>query len=181
MGLKRIIRPKLDGTLPRIRRLLKDGFPLFTVNDARKAARHCRDTMKAYASLGNADLDSLREEELKMKGHRRVFDSVTGMFVMSAGLQQTTTQKKYALRTERRRLNALAKAVYDKRKESEWKRFTRRVAADYASPVVKSERRDDSRKRKACMILKQDNKPESQVNSQTLKWAKDVLEINDSN
>ena len=41
MALKRLIRPKLDGKLPTVRRLLKDKFKLFTVGDARKATRHC--------------------------------------------------------------------------------------------------------------------------------------------
>ena len=48
--------------------------------------------MRAYMMLGSSDLDSLREEELKMKGHRRggrVFDGVTGRFVMEAGLKQS--------------------------------------------------------------------------------------------
>jgi hypothetical protein len=67
--------------------------------------------MRAYQLIEDADLDRMREEELKMKGHRRVFDGVTAKYIMKAELQVTAAQKTHALRTERRRLLRLKKVL----------------------------------------------------------------------
>ena len=90
-----------------MKKLLKDAWPECTVHDARKAVRHCRDTVRACMKLGGADLDDMRSEELKMKGYRRVFDSVTDMFILKAGMRLTYMYEKRinAVRTEKRRLS----------------------------------------------------------------------------
>ena len=94
--------------------------------------------MRAYMKLGGNDLDLLREEELKMKGHRRVFDSVVGRFVLKAGLQQSAHDKLFALRTEKARLHQLAKVEFDKRRESDWKSMLKRKARYEVDDEVKT-------------------------------------------
>jgi len=149
MMLKRAIRQKLDGKLPTLKRLLKDAWPEYTVHDARKAARHCRDTMRAYMKLGGTDLEDMRAEELKMKGHGRVFDSVTDMFILKSGVRLTVEKRINALRTEKRRLSTLAKAEYDKRNELEWRAQSKRKARYDVDEATKIERDWDSKVRKA--------------------------------
>lgn len=72
MEIKRRIRRKLNGKLATLKSLVCEAFTAYNVADARKAARHCRDTMAAYAKIGSdpASLRQLREEEIRMKGHR---------------------------------------------------------------------------------------------------------------
>jgi len=108
MHMKRLIRPRLNGKLPRLKELLKKHWKTFGIVDSWKAARHCRDSMRAYGAIEDADLDTIREEELKMKGHRRVFDGSIGKYMLKAQIQLTAQQKLMALRTERRRLSDLA-------------------------------------------------------------------------
>ena len=178
MLLKRAIRSKLDGTLPTLKRLLRDAWPRYTVGDARKAARHCRVSMKAYMVLGNTDLDTLREEELKMKGHRRVFDSVVGRFVIRAGLQQSARDQIniiYALRTEKARVHRLAKQEYDKRKELEWGSMLKRRARHSISDEDKIERNWNTKVRKASSVITKKIAGEI-VPEQTIKWATNILE-----
>ena len=175
MLLKRAIRSKLDGTLPTLKRLLRDAWPRYTVGDARKAARHCRVSMKAYMVLGNTDLDTLREEELKMKGHRRVFDSVVGRFVMRAGLQQSARDRIYALRTEKARVHRLAKQEYDKRKELEWGSMLKRRARHSISDEDKIERNWNTKVRKAGSVITKKIAGDI-VPEQTIKWATNILE-----
>ena len=177
--LKRIVRSRLDGSLPKLQRLIADYFKLYIVDDARKAARHCRETMRAYYKLGSLDLDTLRKEELKMKGHRRVFDSVTGKFVFSAGLKQSEQAKKMALRTERRRLCTKAKAAFDARKESEWQAQLRRTANHLASDTTKGERKSKTKIRKAEMIMRECEVEGANVSAKKAKWAKDTLKVKD--
>lgn len=107
MHVKRLIRPRLNGKLPRLKELLKKHWGTFGINDCWKAARHCRDSMRAYQAITDADLDTIREEELKMKGHRRVFDGSVGKYMLQAQMQLTAEQKVMVLRTERRRLSDL--------------------------------------------------------------------------
>lgn len=176
MMVKRAIRPKLDGSLPTLKRLLKDAWGGYTVNDARKAARHCRATMRAYMKLGGTDLEDMRSEELKMKGHRRVFDSVTGLFIFKAGMQQSAQDRINALRTEKRRLHSLAKIEYDKINELEWKARLKRKARDDANDEVKIERNWDSKVRKANGILRRKLDGDT-VSEQNIKWATKILDV----
>ena len=62
--------------------------------------------MRAYAVLAeNATLDSLQQEEQKMKGHRRVLDSADNILKLKADVILTEREEKYAQRTEIRRRN----------------------------------------------------------------------------
>ena len=175
MMLKRAIRQKLDGKLPTLKRLLKDAWPEYTVHDARKAARHCRDTMRAYMKLGGTDLEDMRAEELKMKGHRRVFDSVTDMFILQSGVRLTVEKRINALRTEKRRLSTLAKAEYDKRNELEWRAQSKRKARYDVDEATKIERDWDSKVRKANGVLRKKLDGDT-VSETNIKWATKVLE-----
>lgn len=106
MHLKRFIRGDLDGGLPRLKQLLSKHFKVFKILDSCKAARHCRTTMRAYVVLAeNATLDSLQQEEQKMKGHRRVLDSADNILKLKADVTLTEREEKYAQRTEIRRRN----------------------------------------------------------------------------
>ena len=108
MHVKRLIRPRLNGKLPRLDELLRQHWPTFTTDDGRKAARHCRESMRAYQAIIDANLDSIREQELKFKGHRRVFDSVVGKYVLQAERVMTAREKVVVIRTEKRRLSQLS-------------------------------------------------------------------------
>ena len=175
MMVKRAIRGKLDGKLPTLRRLLKDAWGGYTVDDARKAARHCRATMRAYMRLGGTDLEDMRAEELKMKGHRRVFDSVTGNFILKAGMKQSTIDRICALRSEKRRLHSLVKIEYDQMKELEWKARLKRKARNDVDEHAKLERNWDSKVRKANGILRRKLDGDS-VSDQNIKWATKILD-----
>ena len=174
MMLKRAIRPKLDGKLPTLKRLIKDAWSGYTLDDARKSARHCRVSMNAYMKLGGTDLDLLRTEELKMKGHWRVFDSVAGRFVMKAGLQQTTKQRLDALCTEKARLNRLVKEGYDNGRELDWKSMLKRKARYDINNEVRIERDWDTKVRKANSLMRQHLVGEP-ISEKPLKWATNVL------
>lgn len=119
MHVKRLIRPRLNGKLPRLKELLQKHWGTFTIVDSWKAARHCRDSMRAYGAITDADLDTIREEELKMKGHRRVFDGSAGKYTLQAQMVQTADQKLMTIRTERRRLSDLALQKKESRVQSE--------------------------------------------------------------
>ena len=175
MMLKRAIRTNLDGSLPVLKRLIKDAWPNYTVHDARKSARHCRATMRAYMKLGGTDLDELREEELKMKGHRRVFDSVTARFIMRAGMKQSAQVRVMALRTEKCRLGKLAKIQFDERNELEWKSRSKRKARYDIDDEVKIERDWDSKVRKANRIVAKSLDGDTTV-EKSLLWATSILE-----
>jgi hypothetical protein len=106
MHLKRLIRGDLDGSLPRLKQLLHKHFRGFNLLDACKAGRHCRTTMLAYQKLSaDATLDSLTQEEKKMKGHRRVLDASDNLLKLKAEVVLTHTEKRFAERTETTRKN----------------------------------------------------------------------------
>ncbi len=103
--------------------LLAKAHSEFTVLDARKAARHCRETMRAYLTLAEADeteFAALKDAEQKYKGHRRVFDSVTGKLVERAGASRTAHEMAMVRRTEVARTMKQAKAAYLKQCEVDW-------------------------------------------------------------
>ena len=128
---KREMRPYLNGKRDKLHQLLARAHTKFTVLDARKAARHCRETMRAYLSLSVADdaeFAALKEAEKKYKGHRRVFDSVTCKLVERAGATLSAHEKAMARRTEVARTLREAKAAYMKQCEVDWKSRNRRKA-----------------------------------------------------
>ena len=90
MRLKQRIRPKLDGKFGTLQRLLEQNWPLYNVHEARRAAQHCRETMRTYVELGDtAALDQLQEEKKKQKAHRKVIDSADGILKLKANLVMT--------------------------------------------------------------------------------------------
>jgi len=131
--------------------------------------------MRAYMKLGGTDLDELREEELKMKGHRRVFDSVTARFIMRAGMKQSAQVRVMALRTEKCRLGKLAKIQFDERNELEWKSRSKRKARYDIDDEVKIERDWDSKVRKANRIVAKSLDGDTTV-EKSLLWATSILE-----
>ena len=99
----------------------------FTVHDARKAARHCRNTMRAYQVLGDSvSLDMLQEEQKRQKGHRKVVDAGDGLLKAKADIALTEKEKKNAVVLETRREMSSIRADRDKtnaeEKESEIRR-----------------------------------------------------------
>ena len=76
MLLKRRIRPELDGKLGKLERL-EALMRLLMRPDARKAARHCRNTMRAYGALeDNISLQTLAAKQKRQKSHQCVVDSM---------------------------------------------------------------------------------------------------------
>ena len=132
MWLKQRGRKYLDGKLATLKRLLWQCWKVFTVDDARKAMRHCRDTLRAYKLLAQQEvtLDGLKEEEIKMKGHRRVFDGADNLLKLKAGIELTVHQKMIAHRTAIARTNRADKAKFDARNEAEWKSRMKRKSAN---------------------------------------------------
>ena len=95
--------------------------------------------------------------------------------MLSAGLKQTTEQRKNALRTERRRLHDKMKGAYDKRKETEWKSAIKRDRnANLPSPVQDNNRLNSS-KRRAEMILRDSKDPDKRVSVKRIKWANETI------
>ena len=127
MHLKRRIRPNLNGKIGHLEVLLRKEWHRFTVHDARKAARHCRNTMRAYQVLGDSvSLDMLQEEQKRQKGHRKVVDAGDGLLKAKADIALTEKEKKNAVVLETRREMSSIRADRDKtnaeEKESEIRR-----------------------------------------------------------
>jgi hypothetical protein len=51
MMIKRKIRPKLNGRMPRLKELLEKHWASFTLEDGRKAARHCRESIVQHEGV----------------------------------------------------------------------------------------------------------------------------------
>ena len=79
MWLKQKIRGRLNGKLAKLKTELWKEYGNYTVLDARKAARHYRETMEAYRRLAEQSdlgLNDLDNEQMKVYStHRRVFDA----------------------------------------------------------------------------------------------------------
>jgi hypothetical protein len=107
MWEKQQIRPHLNGTLPKLTKLLHKAHCAYRLSDAWKAARHCRDTMHAYQHLAEhqlslSDLDAAEQE---YKSHRCVVDSVDGMLKQRSKIALTAHETKMLERTKVRRQN----------------------------------------------------------------------------
>jgi hypothetical protein len=139
-----------------LRLLVEQAWAEYTLLDAQKAARHCRETMAAYRTVGaqQASLATLREVEIKMKGHRRVFDTSDNLLKLAANMELTVKQKLAAHRTKVareskvRRDAKLARCVVEC-KESERKR-SRQRAMQSDELVLKS--KHDAQLRKSKML-----------------------------
>ncbi len=155
MEVKRRIRKMLDGRLATLKHLVCTALAAYTVTDARKAARHCRDTMEAYATIGSdpASLQQLRAEELKMKGHRRVFDSSDGLLKLKSGIQLTVQQQIQAHKTQTARRNKVLKAAYQQRSNDEWQSRQRRKHRMKQTQTQIESSRVDSKIRKKKMLV----------------------------
>ena len=156
MEIKRRIRRRLNGRLPTLKELVKEAFTQYGVLDARKAARHCRETMQAYRMIGSdeASLQQLREEEIKMKGHRRVFDSSDGLLKLRSGIELTVKQKIQAHRTAVRRVNKVAKEKYQERCDQEWLSRVRRKQRASMTADQKEKSKVASKARKQKQLAK---------------------------
>jgi hypothetical protein len=110
--------------------------------------------MRAYDLVTDADMDLIREEELKMKGHRRVFDGAVGKYVLKAQMQQSAKQKMVAIRTERRRLNDLTLDKKVLRVRTEHVSGNKRKALLRKSEPEKAAMKDASKKRKEEALKK---------------------------
>ena len=130
MFLKQRIRRELNGKLCHLIDLVHREFTRYTVVDAQKACRHCRDTMAAYMALGQqeATLASLRDEEKKMKGHRRVFDSCDNMLKLKAEMVLTTREKATAQKVAEQRETISIHQQLDDRHAIEKKQYAARQA-----------------------------------------------------
>ena len=105
MWEKQLIRPRLDGTLPTLTKLLSKAHSSYKLHDCWKAARHCRDTMHAYQILAeqNLDLDAVEGVQKQYKGHRCAIDGADGVLKMKANVTQSDHQLKITKRTIVRR------------------------------------------------------------------------------
>ena len=114
--------------------LVNWAYKNYTVHDARRNARHCRETMKAYIAIGNKNdvfLDEVTALEKKYKSHRRVFDGVTNQLMMVAEMPRTAHQIKIAVRTAKARDQKEERAALLKLAEAEIaSRFCRRDRAN---------------------------------------------------
>ena len=130
MYLKRFIRPYLDGKLTSLDKLLRKHWGNYTVHDARKAARYCRNTMSAYRILGDAaSLDTLRAEEQKQKSLRCEVHGETGKLIERAKLPMNEEMKKKAANLVSRRQWAEVRTAITELSEVERERELRRRQA----------------------------------------------------
>ena len=117
----------LDGKYGKLEALLRKAWPKYTAHDARKSARHCRETMRAYEVLGDAaSLEMLQEEEKKQKSHRCVVDSADGLLKAKANIALSEKEKKQAevlvTKREMAKFRAEKDRVYAEEKEAEVRR-----------------------------------------------------------
>ena len=127
---------KWDDLLVLVNKAYKD----YTVHDARRNARHCRDTMRAYMVIGNKEdmcLNEVTAMEKQYKSHRRVFDSVTNEILLAADMPRTAQQIKIAART--------AKARKQKEERKEWLRI---AGAEVASRFARRDRENRSEEKR---------------------------------
>ena len=144
MFIKAQIRKHLDGKLGTLKGLVASAYCSYTVGAARKDARHCRDTLKAYQVLGQqqVSLFKLAEEEKKFKGHRRVIDGSDGLLKLKASIPQTAAQLAVAARTKVRRENTTLKGLYMERCSQEWESRKRRKHWANRDEVTKAKERE---------------------------------------
>ena len=110
--------------------LVAKAYKDYSVHDARRNARHCRDTMRAYLAIGNKEdlcLSEVTAIEKKYKSHRRVFDSVTHEIMLVADMPRTAQQIKIAARTAKTRIQKDERADWMRIAKAEiGSRFARR-------------------------------------------------------
>ena len=110
MWLKSKIRGHLTGKLAKLQSEIWKAYSLYTVLDARKAARHCRETMEAYLRVADSNeigLSELAAEEVNVyTTHRRVFDANTATLKEVADMPVSDKEKKQAAVLAKKKQNA---------------------------------------------------------------------------
>ena len=130
MWEKQLVRPRLDGSLPTLTKLLQKAHTSYNLTDCWKAARHCRDTMHAYEILKdkNLSVDEVTQQQKEYKGHRCAIDSADGVLKLKANLEQTDSQKKQIEKTIVRRKNIEIREKAVKKHQLDMKSYFRQVA-----------------------------------------------------
>ena len=136
MYLKQQIRGLLDGSIPTLRGLLAEYWPRYGVLSCRKDCRHVRETGEVYKQMGsNPNLAALEVGQHEYKGHRRVFDSVLGMFRAEYAANKMTLESLLqAARTKTARIQKKESIEWRNESEKDLKAFRKRRAR-----LVKSE------------------------------------------
>ena len=146
------------GTWETLLRLVKEAYKQYSVHDARRNARHCRDTMRAYDIIGNKEdmeLDEVTALEKKYKGHRRVFDSVTNQLMLVADMPRSAQQIKQAARCAKARTQKEERAYWMKLAEAEIaSRFDRRDRSNRTEEAHKQDN-ESAKFRKAVLVTRQ--------------------------
>ena len=129
MWEKQQIRPKLDGTLPTVTKLLQKAHALYTLADCWKAARHCRDTMHAYQILCDKEMsvDKVAAVQKEYKGHRCAIDAADGILKLKANLTQTDKQIAVVERTMVRREHDKVRATKLKKHNDDMRSYFKRL------------------------------------------------------
>ena len=141
MWLKNKIRPELNAKMPKLQELLKQAWSLYTIENARKDARHCRGSMAAYRTLhekaaaegetGEVQMSGLKAAEtVEYNSHRCVFASNDTLLRIGADMasEVTETEKARAELTVRRREKKAERAEKRKAHEKDMKAEERRRA-----------------------------------------------------
>ena len=166
MKLKQRIRKFLDGKLSTLKNLVTDAYCSFTVHDARKACRHCRETMRAYQTLGAspATLENLKAEEIKLKSHRRVIDCQSSSLKLKANMTVTMKELLNAHKAQMARETKEALAAHIQRAKLEFKQVHEKKKRLNRSEEQRTHDKVDSKARKSKMVLSgisKDSKPKS--------------------
>lgn len=153
MWLKQKIRNYLDGTLPKLKHLIDQYYGQYTVFDARRAARHCRETLQAYEMLAQAgadmDLTDLHKQEEKVyASHRRVFDTLTDTLKLAADMPvSAAAEKKAEIMKTREEHKVVREKKIAKNQEDIAAMFRRQKRAQRSDEEVKADK-EASKKRK---------------------------------
>lgn len=141
-ALKRKIRGKLNGKLATLEKQLRKAWVLFGLDDARKAARHCRDTMRAYVTLGDEiSLDKLNDAQKEQKSHRKVVDAIDGTLKQLADIPLSEKDQRNVAKMQTHRATAAILEPLDKIAQVEREAHKRRIAT-HNKEVAKKQRAD---------------------------------------
>lgn len=149
MWVKGKIRGHLTGKLAKLKSEIWRVYGQYTVLDARKAARHCRETATAYrrleaqTDLGLCDLDA--EETKVYTTHRRVFDANTATLMLAADMPMTDKD------VQKAQLSATKKAHKKVRVEKQSLHISN-IAAMFKRQKRAERSEDEIKKHKAASI-----------------------------
>ena len=144
---------RLDGKLPTLHKLVMHYYPMWSVTDARKAARHCRETLEAYEKLSEnteLDLTDLEAEEKKVyTSHRRVFDTSTNELKFVADMPLTEKEQKQVATQAKKAERKISREEELKKKKKEVEAAFQRKDRAKRSPEQALRDNEGSKKRKA--------------------------------